>query len=172
MSDPDPWIVQFEERHRAKADARRTFTLFGEEFRLRATIAPEVAFRFNEFARDLDAFMLEIQAADREGREPARSWLGTDELELLGLCEATIRRCLDPDSIPAWERLRDPDRPDPFDLWEIYGFARYTIVKAAEPIPTDAPTVSSNGREPTTGSSKAASPSPGRQPRTSRSKAT
>ena len=159
----DPWLTQFEERRKERDQEDRTFDFLGERLTHKAQVAPEVGFRLGAFQRKQIAYTAEQEerAARGEDREP----MGVTDEEFLELCEWTIRSCLEPDSIAAWERIRDPNHPDPMTLLEIYGFATYVQAKAAGVFPTVEPTGSSAGPANGKTSSTGVSPSQGRQPR-------
>lgn len=155
----DPWLEQFNARRTDRLERTRddrTITLLGETLTVKASIAPEVGIRIDEITTRLADYIERGQAAQQAG-EPLPE-AGISDTDLLDLSEATIRACLDPASTPAWERLRSPDSPDPLDLMEIYGLARFLVSKVTL-LPTDAPSGSSDGQTNTEPSSKAGSPS-------------
>lgn len=159
----DPWLQQFEQRRAEREQADRSFTFLGETLTHKAAVAPEVGFRLGEFQRRQLAYQLAQEEKIAKGEEPDE--LGVSNEELLDLCEWTIRSCLEPESIPGWERVRDPKFPQPMSLLEIYGFATYIQAKASGVFPTGAPTGSSDGRQNGGSSSKAVSRSPAVRPR-------
>ena len=155
MTDPDPWLVQYEARRAARKQQDRSFTVAGETLTVRPSVAPEVAVRYEELGARFSAYVTEVQAAEAAGKElPTRS--GISDAEMLDVSEGTIRSCLDSASIAAWEKLRDPDAEDPLGLFDIYNLAGYVLAKVTT-LPTVAPAASSNGRTPTAKLSKAAS---------------
>ena len=153
----DLWIARFEERRQERIEGERTFELLGEKWRVRPHVAPETALRYYDLQRRMSAYVTAVQEAEAKG-QPAPAEAGIDDEEMLQISEATIRACLDPASLPTWERARDPQAEDPLDLWDIYGIASYMLARASG-LPTAAPTGSSNGRATTSSSSKAASSS-------------
>ena len=167
-TERDPWLTQFDERRKERELADRSFEFLGETLTHKATIAPEVGLKLGAFQRQQLAYTAaqEERAKKGEDREP----MGVTDEELLELCEWTIRSCLEPESLPAWERIRAPEFPHPMDWSEIYYFATYIQAKAAGVFPTVAPTGSSDGQSNGASSSKAGSRSPVAKPRRARSK--
>ena len=151
----DPWLVQFEERRKAREAQDRSFDLDGETLTVRATVAPEVAVRYYELGARYTAFVTAFREAEAAGKEPPLE-SGIDDAEMLDISEATIRSCLDVKSLAAWDRLRSPEHARPLGLFDIYGLANYVLTKVTT-LPTVAPAVSSNGRTQTANSSKAGS---------------
>lgn len=153
---PDPWIQQFEARRKERLKADRSFTVLGETLTAKASVAPEIGLRIGEFQARVAVYTVAAQEAQVKGK-PIPD-LGVSDIEMLDLSEATIRACLEPSSIKAWERLRDPNRPEPMTLMDIYGFATYVLAKATG-LPTDALADSSTGPARNGRSSTAASSS-------------
>ena len=164
MTQPDPWLVQFEERRKEREAADRSFEFLGETLTHKAMVAPEGGFRLGGFQRRQLAYSKEQEARQARGEDTEP--MGVTDEEFLDLCEWTIRSCLEPESLEAWERIRDPASPEPLSLLEIYGFATYIQAKASGVFPTDAPTGSSAGRSNGVSSSTGVSPSaaPKRRP--------
>lgn len=154
----DPWLQQFEARRLERDQADRSFTFLDETLTHKAAVAPEVGFRLGEFQRKQLAYQKAQEEKLLAGEEPDE--LGVSNEELLDLCEWTIRSCLEPGSVEAWERIRDPAYPNPMSLLEIYGFATYIQARASGVFPTGEPTGSSDGQSNGGRSSKAASRSP------------
>jgi hypothetical protein len=162
----DPWLIQFEALRKEREEADRSFKILGETLTVKASVAPEIGFRLGEFQAKLVAY----QAADkeRETRGEPPSEMGVTNAEFVELSEWTIRSCLEPDSVAAWERLRAPDAKDPLTLLDIYAVATYVQARASG-LPTVGPADSSAGPQTNGTSSTAASPSPAAPRRRSRS---
>lgn len=141
----DDFLVRFEERRKARAEAEREFTIAGETLRFRPTIAPEVMFRFQEPFR---------HAANGNGDGGDLS----DDL-LLQIADETILACLEPGSYEGWARLRSVDAEQPLTYQDIFDIVGYLFSKVAG-LPTGAPSDSSSGRTETVSKSKAVSSSP------------
>ena len=156
----DPWLVQWEERRKAREAQDRSFEIDGETLTVHATVLPEVSSRYYELGARYTAFVTAFRDAEAAGKEPPLT-SGIDDSEMLDISEATIRSCLTPDSLPAWERLRSPDHARALGLFDIYGLANYVLTKVTM-LPTAAPAASLNGRTATAASSKGGSRSPGR----------
>ena len=150
----DPWIQQFEARRAERAKADRSFEVLGEKLVAKASVAPEIGLRIADFQAKVALFTVAVAEAQQKGKPIPE--LGVSDTELLDLSEATIRACLEPGSIAAWERLRDPARKDPMTLMDIYGFATFVLAKATG-LPTGAPDGSSTGPSRNGRSSTAAS---------------
>lgn len=151
----DPWLVQFEQRRKVRAQHDRSFVVEGETLQVRPAVAPEIGIRYGDMAAKFAAYLTDALAAEKAG-EPLPTSSGIDDAEMLDISEATIRACLDPASLSAWERLRSPDNADPLGLFDIYGLASFVLTKVTG-LPTVAPADSSNGRTPTAKPSRGAS---------------
>jgi hypothetical protein len=156
MTDQDPWLEQFEARRKEREQADRSFTLLGETLVVKPNVAPEVGLRREAFQQKVAAYTVEVAEAQATGKEIPE--LGVDDEEFLALSESIIVACLEPDSLDAWKRLRDPAHPDPLSLMDIYGLSGFVLAKASR-LPTVAPAASSNGQAPGARTSKAGSPS-------------
>lgn len=154
MATQDPWLEQFEARETERVRADRTFEVRGEKLTVKPGVAPEIGFRMSDFQARLAKFQIDARAAIEAGNEPPED--GPDNVELLDISEATIRACLEDDSIETWDRMRSPNFPRPFSLGDIYSFSTYVLSRAVE-LPTIASEGSSagpqtNGRSSTVGS--------------------
>jgi hypothetical protein len=156
MTDQDPWIEQFEARRKEREQADRSFTLLGETLVVKPNVAPEVAFRRSQFDARVAAFKEAYDEAEKAGKETPV--LGVDDEEFLELSQSIIVDCLEPESLPAWNRLRSPEHPDPLSLLDIYGLSGYILARVTR-LPTAESTDSSGGLKNGRASSKAASPS-------------
>lgn len=153
----DPWLDNFNATREARLKENRSFALLGEQLTVKISVAPEVGFRLSDLRRkvrdDLEASKL---AAERG--EPAPADVTTDA-EMLAVAEDTIVACLDPESLPAWRRLREPGRVVPLSFREIFALCDYILARASG-IPTEGPSDSSAGPQNTDSSSTDDSPSP------------
>ena len=148
MTDPqiESWIAEFERRHAERVErvsTDRTFTILGETFTVKPSVAPDVALTFNDVRQKLETqtqAAIEAREAGKEAPDP----LITDA-ELLGAFEATARACLTSGSVKAWENLRSPNRPQPLGWAELFELCSYFIARASA-VPTDALADSSNGQ--------------------------
>ncbi len=145
MTDQDPWLAQFEQRRKERETADRSFTLLGEALIVKPNVAPEIGLRREAFQNKVAAYTTEVEEAQRAGNPIPE--LGVDDEEFLALSESIIVACLEPDSLDAWKRLRDPAHPDPLSLMDIYGLSGFVLAKASR-LPTVAPSGSSNGQAP------------------------
>lgn len=150
----DPWLEQFAERRKAREEADRSFDLLGERLVVRASIAPEAALRLAQFDIRLARWKDEVDEAERLKKEPPP--LGVTDEEMLAMDEEAIRAALEPESWPAWDRLRAPDAAEPLSLLEIHGLSRY-VVSRVSGLPTERPAGSSAGPQNGASSSKAKS---------------
>jgi len=175
----DAFLEAFEAKRKARAEADRTFTLAGETFRFRPTIAPEIVFRFRasqqsmyEDLEKLRAWGMELEAAqglNGDGEADVSRLMEampeprlTDD-DLINIADETVIACLEPDSHEAWARLRSPENPQPVTYQEVFEIVGYLLGRVAE-IPTVAPTGSSDGRTQTGKPSKAGSSSRAKTP--------
>ena len=158
MTQRDPWLTQFDQRREEREKEDRSFEFLGETLTHKASIAPEVGMRLGAFQRRGQEH--ERVQQERIARGEEREPLDVDDDKFLELCEWTIRSCLEPESIEAWERIRAPEFPHPMNWNEIYLFATYIQAKASGVFPTDAPTSSSDGQSSSASTSKAGSRSP------------
>lgn len=171
----DEWLTKFEEARKAREAAERTIPLAGETLRFRATVAPEVIFRFRDSQRikleDLKASyewgekMQAAQNMNGEGEEEIARLIEQMPIQrqadsdLLNVADATILALLEPGSHEAWARLRSEENPHPLTYDECFDFLDYLLGRVAD-LPTVAPTDSSPGRTQTASKSKAESSSP------------
>jgi len=163
----DEFLRAFEERRKARLEADRSFTLCGETLTHRAAVAPEVGMRLESMRQrvrhQLETLRKQAEEAQKANGDADLAALAdaldnldvTDE-EMLSVADDTVRQCLEPDSHPAWDRLRSPDAPQPLTFDEIFEVADYLLGRVAG-IPTSAPADSSAGRtetaKPATGKS-------------------
>ncbi len=157
MTQQDPWLAQFEERRKEREQADRSFTVLGEELVVKASVAPEVGLRLAKFQVAMAKYVADFQEAQAKQKPPPTDSGYTDE-DMLELSESVIVDCLTPESLEAWQRLRDPARPEPLALLEIYGLAGYVLARASG-FPTGGPSASSDGQRNGKSSSQAKSPS-------------
>lgn len=139
----DTWTEGFDKRRAARKTRAPLVTILDERLTLKPALSP-------------DALFAVVDAGDRYREDPdkdLRAYIDTIDEAIIAL--------LDPGSLEAWARLRDPSRPDPLDLTdlrEIHDFLCTRII-AANQVPTDAPTGSSGGRKQTARKSTGASSS-------------
>lgn len=152
----DAWLENFNALREAKKSETRSFAILGETLVYKAAIAPEVGFRLIAVQRKVGEDLEATRVAAELGEQPPV--VTTDE-EMLAVAEETIVDCLEPDSLPAWQRLRRPDSPEPLSFGEIFSLARYLVAKASG-IPTGGPTDSSAGPQTTDPSLTDVLPSP------------
>lgn len=156
MTELDPWLQQFNERRQRAKETPRSFEFEGETISYKPFVAPEVGLRRQAFQQKINEY-LKVVAEAKENYTPIPE-MGVDDETMLGLSESVIYDCLTPEGIQAWERIRDPSRPDPLGLLEIYGFSGYLLSKVTE-VPTDGAPASSPGQQNGRTSSKDESPS-------------
>ena len=152
----DPWLDEFEQRIKQRQTADRSFTLLGETLEVKSSVAPQIGLAFNDARNKVIADQIARARATEAGEDTPAATM--PDSELLDIMEATIRACLDPESIPTWETLRSPDHPTPMNWSDIFSFCDYVLAKATN-LPTVASDASSNGRAKDAASSKDASPS-------------
>lgn len=157
----DPWLEQFDARRKQREQADRTFTILGQQLTVKPSVAPEPALRIADFETRLAQYLED--AKSRTNGDPVPE-LGVSDTEMLDMAETAIRAALEPDSLPAWEKLRAPDSTEPLDLLEIYGLAKYVLGRAAR-LPTDGPSDSSAGPKNTKPSSRVRSSSTAATPK-------
>lgn len=153
----DQWLEQFNARREARAQADREVHLLGATLTVKPSVAPEVGLRLARFQIAMSEYVAAYNAATEAGGEPPASSGYTDE-EMLALSESVIADCLEPASLPSWQKLRAPGAAEPLTLLEIYGLANYLVGRAAG-LPTDGSPASSAGRQNGQASSKAKSTS-------------
>ena len=158
----DPWIEQFEERRRERAAANRKIRLADETLIYRPSVAPEVGLRLQQVVRESQEEIAENEAREKRGEKTIDN-LGRSNSEILEAADWTVRSCLEPSSVEAWERLRSLDHPEPLTSTEIIEFA-FFIQARASGLPTGRPTVSPGGPQPTGTTAKGGSSSPADKP--------
>ena len=114
----DPWIEQFEERRRERAAANRKIRLADETLIYRPSVAPEVGLRLQQVVRESQEEIAENEAREKRGEKTIDN-LGRSNSEILEAADWTVRSCLEPSSVEAWERLRSLDHPEPLTSTEI-----------------------------------------------------
>lgn len=152
----DPWLENFNATRSARLKENRSFSLLGEQLTVKISVAPEVGFRLADLRRKVrDDLEAAKQAVELKQAAPEV----TSDAEMLAVAEDTIVACLEPDSLPAWRRLRSPEAAVPLSFREIFSLCDYILARASG-IPTDGPSDSSNGPTNTDSSSTEDSPSP------------
>lgn len=154
----DQWLERFEQRIADRAATRETLVVLGETLVLKPTIAPQVALRYYDAKIRLIQYYVDREKAQAAGKPVPELAADLHDTVLLELVEETARACIDPESVPAWERLRSSDRPNPLAWRDVMSLCEYLLDKASG-VPTDGPTESSDGPTNTSKSSKGASPS-------------
>lgn len=152
----DPWLDNFNATREARLQENRSFELLGEKLTVKISVAPEVGFRRDDLRRKVRADIEAAkQAAERGDPAPAT----TSDEEIFAVAEDTIIACLDPESLPAWRRLRSPDQPVPLSFREVFALCDYVLARASG-LPTGGPSESSAGPQTNDSSSTDDSPLP------------
>lgn len=144
MTDPDPWLVQFNEKRRLAKEAEKSFEVEGETIYYKPFVAPEVGLRRQAFQDKINAYVEIVAEAQASGKPIPE--MGVDNETMLAISESVIYDCLAPESFKTWEKLRDPKNPEPLGLLEIWHFSGFILSKVTN-LPTDAPPASSNGHQ-------------------------
>lgn len=175
----DDFLAAFEARRKAREETERSFVIAGETLKHRATLSPEVTFRFQKAQTTSYEDMVAMKewvdkiqkAAGKNGRQEklldeAPEPRLTDE-DLLAIADETVLACLEPDSHEAWARLRSSDAAQPITYDEVFEILDYLFGRVTD-LPTVAPADSSDGRTETAKPSRGRSSSPAKTPTPSR----
>ena len=152
----DAWLDDFQRRIADRKVSDRSFELLGEKLTVKPSVAPQVGLNFNS-TRDKVIQQTRARQEALDAGKDAPDPLVTDE-ELLDVIEQTIRACLEPSSLPAWDKLRSPEHASPLNWFDLYSLCDYVLSRASG-LPTVASVASSNGRASAGRSSRAASSS-------------
>lgn len=154
----DPWLEQLLARRKERETAARTVELLGEILILKPAVAPQVAMRYYDAKLRLIVYYAEAEKLRAEGQDVQLPAADLQDAALIDLFDDTMRSCLAEESLEAWGRLRDPNRPDPLNWEDLFSLCE-GILATASGVPTGGPTDSSDGPPKNGRSSKAGSPS-------------
>ena len=131
-------MKDFDEARREREEKDRSFTIGGEEFIRRPAVAPERILRFNQATGG------EVELGEQE-------WLD--------VYDETILAMIEPGQEAKWQKVRDPELPNPLTLADLGALIRWLFEEMASR-PTGPSSDSSDGRDSTGTTSKVGSSSP------------
>lgn len=145
LTAKDEPVMELVKIYRGKRlDRDRTFTIGGETFTTKASVAPEAVMRWSAMTSG------EFVEKDEDGKvikdEEGTPISTLSEQEALAIFDDTVLAFLEPGQEDKWKQVRSPDVPVPINLTDLQALVEWMFAEQSGR-PTSPPSGSSNGSE-------------------------